>query len=125
MKFKIGDIVDYGVHKNLEIMEKDEESYTLKEKDGLKRKIIKSFLEDKKDGAILRKRPGVKTKATVWLAEDFGWWFKEKEFEEEIASVTLSNGRYVVTLEKEDCFGKLVYLYDARCYKIILEPVER
>lgn len=125
MKFKIGDIVDYGIHKNLEIIEKNEESYILREEDGSKRKIIKSFVEDKKDGAILRKRPRARTKATVWMADGFGEWFLEKEFEEEIASVTLSNDSYVVTLEKEDYFGKLVYLYDARCYKITLEPVER
>ena len=125
MKFKIGDIVDFRTHKNLEVVEKDEESYTLQEEDGLKRKIIKSFLEDKKDGAVLRKRPRAKTKATVWIEDGDGNWFPEKEFEEEVASITISNGSYVVTLTKEDYFGRLVYLYDAECYKITLEPVER
>ncbi len=123
MEFKIGDIIDFGRGKNLEIIEKDDENYTVREENIIERKIKKLFLEDEKDGAILMKRP--RTKVTVWLTDGFGGWFIEKEFEEEIASVTLSNGSYVVTLEKEDYFGKLVYLYDARCYKITLEPVER
>ena len=125
MKFKIGDIIDFGVHKNLEIIGNDKETYTLRDEDGAKRKITKSFLEDKKDGAILKKRPRAKTKAIAWMQDGDGNWFPEKEFEEEVSSITLSNGSYVVTLEKEDYFGRLVYLYDAGDYKITLEPVER
>ena len=46
----------------------------------------------------------------------------EKEFDEKVISITVANGNYVLVLEQEDYFGKLVFLYDMSKYKIEALP---
>ncbi|XBX09883.1 hypothetical protein QMP26_18640 [Enterocloster clostridioformis] len=46
----------------------------------------------------------------------------EKEFDEKVISITVANGYYVLVLEQEDYFGKLVFLYDMSKYKIEALP---
>jgi hypothetical protein len=49
-------------------------------------------------------------------------WDIIKEFEEKVISITAIDGNYIVVLEKEDYFGKLVYMYDMNEYKIEIMP---
>lgn len=64
----------------------------------------------------------VKARAKVYELDSRGKWNKYKEFEENIVSITISDGNYIVTLEKEDYFGKLVFLYATARHKIVLIP---
>lgn len=45
-RFKVGDYVDYQLHKNMEIIADDGECFILKDSEGYKRKIYKSFVAD-------------------------------------------------------------------------------
>ena len=46
-------------------------------------------------------------------------FYKEHDFtDDEVLSVTLSDGNYVILLCEEDYFGKLVYLFNADSHRI-------
>lgn len=51
-------------------------------------------------------------------------WNLEKEFDEVVTSIIATEGNYVVVLEREDYFGKVVFLYDMSKYKIEILPNE-
>ena len=58
----------------------------------------------------------------IYIRNFDGTWDLEKEFDEKVISITVANGNYVLVLEQEDYFGKLVCLYDMSKYKIEALP---
>ena len=58
----------------------------------------------------------------IYIRNFDGTWDFEKEFDEKVISITVANGNYVLVLEQEDYFGKLVFLYDMSKYKIEALP---
>jgi len=45
MKFKIGDIIDYGFYANLKIIDTDKKHYILEDKSGNKKKIYIELID--------------------------------------------------------------------------------
>lgn len=58
-------------------------------------------------------------------AKDTDGFYLDKTYDEDpVLSVTTSNGNYVIILENEDYFGKLVYLYDVKRFKIEISNIK-